>query len=277
MTETAIVPSKQSLETETRSWAARAHDLRIVDRESCINASTAPASPSNPFGDKSSSGSRRILTRRWRPSGKAESARKGLADEQARHGSAASSRQNTSSKSRSWSSRPTRSSVRLEEEQRLQAEAQRQAEAVTLAAAAALGTEAVKTGDVAMLAGSVRHPRPAHRQRRSCPSPGPFRRLQGVTYRDQWKAHPTVNVKAAGGGCGGWNGADIVPRAGHDGDQRVCTGNQGHAGRARDSVLQRSTGHGTRLMTGEHITTGMIEGGKLGSATAQGCPRPCAG
>jgi hypothetical protein len=124
---------------------------------------------------------------------KAESARKGLADEQARMEAPLVEAEHILKKSL-VEFEADQERRRLEEEQRLQAEAQRQAEAVTLAAAAALETEAVKTGDVAMLQEAsdiLDQPidAPVVSVARAVP------KVQGVTYRDQWKAHPTVNVK----------------------------------------------------------------------------------
>jgi hypothetical protein len=88
--------------------------------------------------------------------------------------------------------------ARRAEEQRLQAEAQARAEALTLAAAARMETEAVATGDAGML-------QEAHdilEQPIEAPVvsvASQVAKVRGVTYRDQWKAHPNVDIKALAG------------------------------------------------------------------------------
>ncbi len=88
--------------------------------------------------------------------------------------------------------------ARMAEEQRLQEAAQKQAEAVQLAAAADLERQATATGDDEMLA-------EAH-SILSQPIEAPVvsvktfvPRVSGVTYRDSWKAHPQIDVKALAG------------------------------------------------------------------------------
>jgi hypothetical protein len=192
-TETALVQTKDSLETETRSWASRAHGLRVVDRDSCTNASLLLRSIKT----------LRSQVQQWfaphlesamEVKRKAEAARKGLADEQARM-EAPLIEAEAILKKNLLAFEQQQERERLAEERRLQEEARRHAEAVTLAAAAALETEAVKTGNAEMLAEAADIlDQPIDTPVVSVAKAVP--KVQGVSYRDQWKAHPSVDVKA---------------------------------------------------------------------------------
>lgn len=190
---TGLVHSKTELETETSSWASRAAGLTITDRESCTNASLLL---------RSIKALRTQVAAFWAPhheaaaetKRKAEAARKGLADEQARMEAPLIEAERIL-KSRLLTFESDQERLRLDEERRLQAEAQRRAEMLTLEAAAALETEAVKTGDAEMLAEAadiLEQPieAPVVSVAKAVP------KVQGVTYRDAWKAHPTIDVKA---------------------------------------------------------------------------------
>ncbi len=89
----------------------------------------------------------------------------------------------------------TQEQIRREHERQLQADAQRNAEAATLEAAAALEREATTTGNAEML-------QEAHdilEQPIDAPvvSVATFMpKVQGITYRDNWKAHDSIDVKA---------------------------------------------------------------------------------
>jgi hypothetical protein len=190
---TELVPSKEALATETQSWASRAASLKVIDRESCTNASyllrsvkTLRAQVQAWFAPHLDAA---METKR-----KAEAARKGLADEQARMEAPLIEAERIL-KTGLLAFEAEQERTRLAEEQRLQAEALREAEAVTLAAAAAMEAEAVKTGNVEMLQEAsdiLEQPidAPVVSVAKSVP------KVQGVTYRDNWKAHPEVNRKA---------------------------------------------------------------------------------
>jgi len=193
MSETGLVPTKEALAQQTQSWASRARGLQIVDRESCINASTLLRSVKTLRGQ----------VQQWfgphleaamETKRKAEAARKGLADEQVRMEAPLIEAENTLKRALlTWEAEQER--VRLAEEQRLQAESQRQAEAVTLAAAAAMEAEAVKTGNAEMLqeASDILE-QPIEAPVVSVAKAVP--KVDGVTFRDQWKAHPSIDIKA---------------------------------------------------------------------------------
>jgi hypothetical protein len=191
--EGLIVPSKEALETDSRSWAAKARGLQIVDRESCLNASHLLRSVKT----------LRVQVQAWfaphleaamETKRKAEAARKALADERDRMEAPLVDAETVLKRSLlAYESEQER--VRLEQERALQAEAQRQAEAVTLAAAAAMELEAEATGDEALRQEAVdilEQPieAPTVFVQKAIP------KVQGVTYRDNWKAHPAINVKA---------------------------------------------------------------------------------
>ncbi len=89
----------------------------------------------------------------------------------------------------------------MAEEQRLQAEAQAHAVAATLAAAERMEAEAFATGDEGMFkeAESILD-QPIEAPVVYVPSQVP--KVQGVSYRDNWKAHPDVDVKALAAAVG---------------------------------------------------------------------------
>jgi hypothetical protein len=193
MDTTTLVPTKEALATETQSWASRAAGLKIVDRESCTNASLLL---------RSIKSLRSQVAAFWEPhhdaaaetKRKAEAARKLLADEQARMEAPLIEAERIL-KAGLLTFEADQERIRLDEERRLQAEAQRRAEMLTLEAAAALETEAVKTGNADMLAEAVDIlGQPIEAPVVSVAKAVP--KVQGVTYRDAWKAHPTVDVKA---------------------------------------------------------------------------------
>ncbi len=189
---TELVQSKDALANDSRSWAEKARGLKVVDRESCLNASHLLRSIKT---------LRSQVAAFWAPhheaaaetKRKAEAARKGLADEQARMEAPLIDAEAVLKRSLlEWEAKEEK--ARLEEERRLQAEAQRQAEAVTLAAAADMEREAVASGNVEMLAEAIdilEQPieAPVVVVQKAVP------KVQGVTYRDQWKAHPEIDIK----------------------------------------------------------------------------------
>lgn len=193
MSTDLIVPSKQALETDSRSWAAKARGLQIVDRETCLNASHLLRSVKT----------LRSQVQAWfaphiegamETKRKADAARKALVDEKDRMEAPLVDAEGVLKRSLlAWETK--QEDIRAEEERRLQAEAKARAEAVTLAAAAAMELEAIETGDDAMLQEAediLSQPidTPVVSAQKMVP------KVQGITYRDNWKAHPEVNVRA---------------------------------------------------------------------------------
>ncbi len=192
--EVAAAPiDKNALALESRSWAQKAAGLKIHDKDSCVQAS---------YLLRSIKGLRAEVQRFFAPhlesametKRKAEAARKGLADEQARMEEPLMAAEGVVKRALlAWETEQEQ--VRQAEERRLQAEAQARAEAVTLAAAAALETEALAAGDADML-------EEAHAildQPIDTPvvSVGTLMpKMQGVSYRSTWKTHPEIDVKA---------------------------------------------------------------------------------
>lgn len=187
-----VLPSKEALETDSRSWAAKARGLQVVDRESCEHASlllrsikTLRAQVQAWFAPHIEAA---METKR-----KAEAARKALADERDRMEAPLVDAEGVLKRTL-LAYEAKEEQARLAEERALQAEAQRRAEEATLAAAAEMEREATATGNVAMLAEAqdiLEQPIEApvvSLQRQVA-------KVQGVTYRDNWKAHPEVNVR----------------------------------------------------------------------------------
>ncbi len=199
---TELVQTKTALATEAHDWASRANTLKVIDRESCVNASHLLRSIKT----------LRNGVQQWfaphieaamEVKRKAEGARKALADERDKM-EAPLAEAEGKLKRALLAYEAEQERTRAEEERRLQAEAQAQAEAVTLAAAAAMETDAVATGDAAMLQEAqdiLNQPIEAPVVSVAVQVP----KVQGVTYRDNWKAHPEVDVKALAAAVG--NGA----------------------------------------------------------------------
>lgn len=196
MTVSLVPATKDSLQAEAGSWAAKAADLRIVDAESCVNASHFL---------RSVKGLRAEIQRWFEPhveaametKRKAELARKALTDERDRMEAPLVAAESTVKRALlAWEQEQER--IRLAEERRLQDEARKEAEARTLAAAAALETEAVTTGNAEMLQEAhdiLEQPvdTPVVSVAKLMP------KVQGVTYRDNWRVHPDIDVKALAG------------------------------------------------------------------------------
>lgn len=188
--------SKQELATESISWAARAKDLRIVDAASCVNASHLL---------RSVKGLRAEIAGFFAPhleaatetKRKAEAARKALSDEKDRMEAPLVEAEAIVKRALLiWEGEQER--IRREQQRALQAEAQRQAEALVLEAAAAMETEASVTGNTAMrqeaediLAQPIEAPVVSVAKL--------MPKVEGVTYRDNWKAHPDVDLRALAG------------------------------------------------------------------------------
>ncbi len=192
-TELSAPLSKDSLGVEALSWSQRATALMITDAESCTNAT---------FLLRSVKGVRSDIQRWFEPhieaametKRQAESARKALADERDRM-EAPLVQAETTLKRNLLAYEAEQERTRRAEEARLQQLAQQEAEAATLAAAAALELEASVTGDAGMRAEAeslMAQPieAPVVVVKTTMP------KVQGVTYRDNWKAAPGVDVKA---------------------------------------------------------------------------------
>lgn len=188
-----LTTSKQDLAVESASWADRARGLKIIDAASCVNASQLL---------KSIKGLRSEIANWFAPhveaametKRKADAARKALVDEKDRMEAPLVEAESLIKRSLlAWET--AQEEARRAEERRLQLEAQRHAEELAISAAAALELEANAAGDSDML-------QEAHELMEQ-PTVAPvvsvakqMPKVQGVTYRDQWKAHPDVDVRA---------------------------------------------------------------------------------
>jgi hypothetical protein len=193
MSETALVPTKQALDAEARSWASRARELQIVDRESCINASTLLRSVKT-LRNQVQAWFAPHIDAAMETKRKAEAARKALADERDKMEAPLVDAE-TVLKRGLLAYETKQEQLRLEEERRLQAEAQARAEALTLAAAADMEREANATGNAELLQEAkdvLDQPieAPVVVVQKMVP------KVDGISYRDNWKAHPTVDIKA---------------------------------------------------------------------------------
>jgi hypothetical protein len=196
MEQTMVGVSKEALQHDAQSWASRAKGLRIVDVETYTNASHLL---------RSVKGVRAEIAGWFAPhidgametKRRAESARKALVDEKDRMEAGLVEAETVLKRGLlEWES--TQERRRREQEAALQAEAQRQAEAATLAVAASLELEAHATGDADMLQEAqdiLDQPvlAPVVSVKTTLP------KVQGIVYRDQWKAHPEIDVKALAG------------------------------------------------------------------------------
>ena len=197
MDMTAIGPaSKDSLGLEAQSWSERARGFQIIDRESCLHASQLL---------RSIKGLRSQIQLWFEPhieaametKRRADVARKALVDEKDRMEAPLVEAEGVIKRSL-LAFEQEQERIRQAEERRLQAEAQAEAERVTLEAAAALERDA----------NLMRSPQVAEEMRQEAadileqPIEAPvvsvakmMPKVQGVTYRDQWKAHPEINVR----------------------------------------------------------------------------------
>lgn len=188
--------TKDSLAVDATTWAAKARGLRIADAESCVNASQLL---------KSIKGLRQEIATWFAPhveaametKRKAEAARKALVDEKDRMEAPLVEAETVTKRALlAWETEQER--IRREQERQLQAEAQRIAETAALDAAAALEREATATGDAGMLQEATDIlDQPIEAPVVSVASLAP--KVQGVVYRDQWKAHPDIDIKALAG------------------------------------------------------------------------------
>lgn len=186
------IATKQDLAAEAQTWAERAKGLRIVDAASCVKASHLL---------RSIKGLRSDIQRWFAPhieavmdvKRKAETARKGLADEQGRMEASLIEAEGVVKKALvAWDTEQER--VRLETQRRLQAEAQRKAERLSTETAAAMELEANTLGDAGMLQEAqdiFSQPNtPVVTVEKLTP------KVEGIVYRDNWKAADDVDIKA---------------------------------------------------------------------------------
>ena len=187
------ITSKQGLETESASWAARAKGLQVIDKETYLNASHLLTSVKH-FRAQIAAWFAPHIEAAMETKRKADQARKALVDEKDRMEAPLVDAEVLLKRSLlAWDTEQEQ--VRQTQERHLQAEARKQAEALTLAAAAAMETEAVAAGDEAMLQEAhdiLDQPMelPVVTVAKLMP------KVQGVTYRDNWKVHEDVDVKA---------------------------------------------------------------------------------
>lgn len=194
MSDTSLVaPDKTSLQRDAHTWASRAETLTITDALTCTHASELL---------RSIKGVRTDIQRWFAPhiegametKRKAEAARKALVDDLDKMEAPLVVAEGILKRRLLlWEQEQERQ--RLAEEQRLQALANAEAEARTLDAAAALEREAITSGDAAMLAEA--HEILTQPIEAPVVSVKPLMpKVQGIVYRDNWKAHPMIDLKA---------------------------------------------------------------------------------
>ena len=186
--------SKDALAADVRTWAERA--LTITDRASCIHAAEYLRSVKILRGQVQAWFEPHI-ERAKDTKRAAEAQRKALADECDRMAAPLVERERAL-KGALLAFEAAQERARLDEEARLQAEAQAHAETITLAAAAELEREATASGDEGMRAEAhalMAQPIEAHVVAVVTSMP----RVDGISYRDHWEAHPVIDVMALAG------------------------------------------------------------------------------
>mgnify|MGYP001616449922 CR=1 FL=1 len=198
-TVTSLAPTRESLQIEATTWAGKVSVLTIIDRESCVNASHFL---------RSIKGLRAQIQQWFEPhieaametKRKADAARKALVDERDRiEAPLVDAETRVKRALLTWETE--QENIRREQERQLQAEAQRQAEAMTLAAAAEMELKATATGD----AGLLQEAQDILDQPIKAPVVSVAKlipKVQGVTYRDHWKVHQDIDVKALAAAVG---------------------------------------------------------------------------
>lgn len=193
MNETIVGASQQELQVQAQSWADKARGFRISDTDSCRNASYLLRSIKGVRSDIASWFAPHIEAA-METKRKADAARKSLVDAKDRMEAPLVDAEAVIKRALlAWET--AQEQIRLDEERRLQQEAQRHAEALALAAAADMEREATVTGDSEMLQEAhdiLDQPveAPIVVVARAMP------KVAGVTYRDAFKAHSNVDVKA---------------------------------------------------------------------------------
>jgi hypothetical protein len=189
----SVVGGKEGLASESATWAAKAKGLAITDRESYVNAGQLLTSVKY-FRSQIAAWFAPHVEGAMETKRRAEAQRKALVDEKDRMEAPLVEAEVALKRSLlAWDAK--QEEIRQEQERQLQAEAQARAEAATLAAAAALESEANATGDAAMLQEAL------DILEQPIDTPSVFvqtsrPKVQGVSYRDNWKAHEAVDIKA---------------------------------------------------------------------------------
>lgn len=187
---------KATLAKDAQHWSTQVAALVIRTADDCVQAS---------YLLRSIKGVRTDIQRWFAPhidaametKRKAEAARKGLADECDRMQAPLVLAESTVKRAL-LDFEQAQERARIAEQNRLQAEAQRLAEEQALDAAAALEREAAQTGDEEMRTEAndmLVQPieAPAVEVKRTVP------KVQGIVYRDNWRAHADIDVKALAG------------------------------------------------------------------------------
>ncbi len=195
-TLTLVPATKDSLKAEARSWSEKANALTIPDREACVNVSYLLRSIKGVMSDIDTAFQPELDTA-LEAKRTADAERKRIVDERdAIKAPLVQAEPIIKRKLLLFEQEQER--ARLDEERRLQLEAQRHAEAVTLAVAADLELQAAATGDAEMLdEANAILAQPIDAPVISVKTAMP--KVQGITYRDSWKAHPSVDLKALAG------------------------------------------------------------------------------
>lgn len=186
------IPSKDSLKAEVQSWSHKANALQITDAESCRNVSFLLRSIKGVMSDIDTA-FQPELDVALDDKRKADAERKRIVDERDAI-KAPLVQAEPIIKRKLLAYEQAQERARLDEEKRLQLEAQKHAESVTLAVAADLELQAAATGDTEMLEEAnailaqpidapVVHVKPT------------MPKVHGITYRDQWKAHPQIDIR----------------------------------------------------------------------------------
>ncbi len=190
---TSIYESKDALQKESSDWASRAQSLQVTDSESCVNASHLLRSVKQ-LRSQVQAWFQPHIEAAMETKRKAEAARKALADERDKMEAPLVNAEGILKRSL-LAYEQAQEAARMAEERRLQADAQAQAEAATLAYAARLEAEANATGDQGMLQEAQDIlAQPIEAPVVSVSSHVP--KVHGISFRDCWKAHPDVDVKA---------------------------------------------------------------------------------
>jgi hypothetical protein len=193
----SLVPAtKDSLKAEARSWSDKANALTIPDREACVNVSFLLRSIKGVMQDIDTA-FQPELDEALERKRTADAERKRIVDERDAI-KLPLVQAEPIIKRKLLDFEQAQERARLAEERRLQEEARKHAESVTLAVAADLELQAAATGDAEML--DEAHAilaQPIEAPVVSVKATMP--RVQGITYRDCFKAHPQVDVKALAG------------------------------------------------------------------------------
>lgn len=190
---TIQTPSKDSLSQEAQTWAAKASALVIRDRETYIDATHFLRSVKS-LENEIDAWFAPHVERAQDAKRQAEAARKGLCDERDRmKAPLMDAEQKTKCALLVWEQEQER--LRREQEREAEERLRQEMERATLEAAAELEREGRATGNAEMVAEAdaiLAQPidTPAVQVKSFMP------KAEGITYRDNWQAHPEVDIKA---------------------------------------------------------------------------------